>query len=278
MTIYYLDLLNEIRERLDDVGGDVGNPPAGSVYRWQYDDSGCLWKNLELVNYLNETIREVGLRKPIYDTDTAMICQIALVSGTRIYVLHPTVLQIEEARLVSSGLPLIKTTVKRMRELTGRYRPTENWRSVSGAVTHYLEDEFERKISLYRTPNASDTVNLSVKRLFTDSVTWATLASEAILTTVFVDIPDHYRKALVYGTTALAYRKRDADTFNLDFAKEAEQMLELEVGPKVPFVEWERRRLSANLWRSKSVNEVIQPAERRAKTENDERAKEQASQ
>lgn len=269
--MYYISVLNEIRERLDDMGGDTGNPPTGYVYRWQYDDSGCLWKNTELVSYLNETIREIGLRKPAYDTDDATICTISIVIGTRTYALNPLILSINEARLVSTGLPLIKSTVKRMRELVGRYRPTENWRTVTGAVTHYLEDEYERQISLYRTPTTTDTLKMSVRRLYKDTASWTTLAAEATPTAAFTDIPDHYQKALVFGTVSLAYRKRDADTFNMDLAKEADQALELEVGPKVPFVQHEQNRLSANLWRSKSINEVLQS--RRAQTENNEQAK-----
>lgn len=277
MTIHHLTLLNEIRERLDDVGGDAGNPLTGFVYRWQNDDTGCLWKNIELVNYLNEAIYDVGLRKPIYDTDDAAICAITVVSGTRVYALDPLILSIEEARLASTGLPLIKTTVKRMRELIGRYRPTENWRVLPGAVTHYLEDEHTRQLTLYHTPSANDSIKLCVKRLFKDSVSWTPLATEATLTTAFTDIPDYYRRALVLGVIALAYRKRDSDTLNMDYAKEAEQMLDLEVGPRISFAEHESKRLSSNLWRSKSINEVIQPQQRRAKTENDERATERTS-
>lgn len=266
MSILVLELLNEIRQRLDDEGGDVGNPPAGYYTRWQYDDSGCLWRNLELVTYLNEAIREIGLRKPIIDTDDATTCQIAVVSGTRVYPLSPLVISVDEVRLVSTGLSLIKTTVKRMRELIGRYRPTENWRVLPGAVTHYLEDEYDRQISLYHMPSATDTLKLCVKRLFKDTVTWSAIAAEATPTTAFTDVPDHYRKALVFGTTALAYRKRDGDTFSADLAKEAEQMLELEVGPKVPLVQHEANRLAANLWRSKGNTEVF--ANHRAQTAN----------
>lgn len=257
MSILVLDLLNEIRQRLDDEGGDVGNPPTGYYTRWQYDDSGCLWRNLELVAYLNETIREVGLRKPIYDSDDATVCTISIVSGTRVYALNPLVVSIDEARLVSTGLSLIKTTVKRMRELIGRYRPTENWRVLPGAVTHYLEDEYERQISLYHMPDTTDTLKLCVRRMFKDTVTWSSIASEATPTTALTDIPDQYRKALVFGTTALAFRKRDSDTFSTELTKEAEQMLELEVGPKVPFVQHETNRLAANLWRSKGNTEVF---------------------
>lgn len=146
---------------------------------------------------------------------------------------------------------------------------------MTGAVTHYLEDEHERSISLYRTPTAIDTLKMTVRRLFKDSVSWATISAEATPTTAFTDIPDYYQKALVFGAVSLAYRKRDSDTLNMDFAKEAEQALELEVGPKVPFIQHEQERLSANLWRSKSVNEVLQ--NRRAQTENNERARERVT-
>ena len=244
MSILVLELLNEIRQRLDDEGGDVGNPPAGYYTRWQYDDSGCLWRNLELVTYLNEAIREIGLRKPIIDTDDATTCQIAVVSGTRVYPLSPLVISVDEVRLVSTGLS----------------------RVLPGAVTHYLEDEYDQQISLYHMPSATDTLKLCVKRLFKDTVTWSAIAAEATPTTAFTDVPDHYRKALVFGTTALAYRKRDGDTFSADLAKEAEQMLELEVGPKVPLVQHEANRLAANLWRSKGNTEVF--ANHRAQTAN----------
>ena len=381
MAISHLELLNEIRERLDDLGGDVGLPPSGYSYRWQYDDSGCLWRNLELCAYLNETIHELGLRKPVYDTDDATICQIAISSGTRAYGLDPHVLSVDEVRLNSTGLPLIKSTVKRLRELIARYHPTEHWRTETGAVTHYLEDEFTRQISLYRTPVASDTLKMVVRRLYKDTVTWANIAAEhafgpelltdagwtagagwaevvagtylhtagntgtlthdatitatkkylvsftitgrtagsltvgvggqtitgvtasgsAELTAtstaaftitpttdfdgsiscgaqesitasavVFTDIPDHFRKALIHGTAALAYRKRDADTMNMDLVLEAQKAFEDEVGPKISFAEREEIRISSNLWRSKSVNEFMA---RRAQTNEAETAR-----
>lgn len=259
MAMAVLDVLDEIRHRLDDVGGDMGNPPAGYYARWQYDDSGCLWKNRELVAYLNEAIIDVGLRKPIYDADDATICTISVVSGTRVYPIHPLIISIQEVHLLSSGLSLIKTTTKRMRELIGRYRPTENWRVLPGAVTHYLEDEADRKISLYHMPNTPDTLHLAVRRRFKDAVSWSAIANEATPTALLADIPDVYRSALVYGVTALAYQKRDSDTFNVDLAKEAEQRVEVAIGPKISFAQHEQDRLSANLWRSKGNRETFSP-------------------
>ena len=381
MAISHLSLLNEIRERLDDLGGDVGIPPSGYTYRWQYDDSGCLWKNVELVNYLNETIHEIGLRKPVFDTDDPTICQISIASGTRAYDLDPHILSVDEVRLESTGLPLIKSTVKRIRELISRYHPAEHWRTTTGAVTHYLEDEFTRQISLYRTPVAADALKMVVRRLYKDFVVWSSIAAEhafgpellsdagwtanagwaevvagtylhtpgttntlthsativsakkyrveftiagrtdgsltisvggqtitgitasgsAELTAtstaaftvtptstfdgsissnltesisasavVFTDMPDHFRKALIHGTTSLAYRKRDADTMNMDFVIEAQKAFEDEVGPKISFAEREEIRVSSNLWRSKSVNEFMA---RRAQTNEAEVAK-----
>ena len=381
MSISHLSLLNEIRERLDDLGGDVGIPPSGYTYRWQYDDSGCLWKNMELCAYLNETIHEIGLRKPVFDTDDVDICQINISSGTRAYNLDQRILSVDEVRLNSTGLPLIKTTVKRLRELISRYRPAEHWRTTTGAVTHYLEDEFTRQLSLYRIPTASDTLKMTVRRLYKDLVIWSSIATEyafgpelltdsgwtagagwseivagtyrhatgqtaalahsatititkkyrleftitgftagsltiavggqtitgvtasgvaeltatttgaftitpsstfdgdisctltesiSAASVVFTDMPDHFRKALIHGTAALAYRKRDADTMNMDFVQEAQKAFEDEVGPKISFAEREDIRISSNLWRSKSVNEF---KARRAQTNEAEVAK-----
>ena len=63
--ILLLELVESIRERLHDLGGDRGDPSAGFYATWQEDDSGCLWSNTELVRLLKRALTDVALRAPI---------------------------------------------------------------------------------------------------------------------------------------------------------------------------------------------------------------------
>ena len=62
MAIALLSLIENIRLRLDDLGGDRGEPTAGYYATWQEDDSGCLWKNTELVGYLKSALLDIAGR------------------------------------------------------------------------------------------------------------------------------------------------------------------------------------------------------------------------
>ena len=55
MAITALEAVARLRARVD-VAGDVGDPPAGYKYWWQYDDASCAISNAEMARIICEVI------------------------------------------------------------------------------------------------------------------------------------------------------------------------------------------------------------------------------
>lgn len=240
MSIFILDMLDEIRQRVNDLGGDRGAPSSGYYVKWQEDDVPCLWKNAELVRAANWAIMELGKRNPILDSTTASICTIAVVDGTRSYALSPYIQTVESVRLVANGLDLEKTT----QDILGTLG---DWQSVEATPTQYFESSSPHKLSLYPLPIANGSLALTVRRRYTDSVDWDVIGAESEPAETFAEIDDEHREALVMGAISRLYRKRDPDAFNPKLAAEFDQEFTLLAGSPIDARTLETRRLQANL-------------------------------
>lgn len=242
MAISALLLLEAIRDQLDDHGGDTGTPSAGYYAYWQESDAGCLWKNAELVRYLNQTLRELGQRQPIKDGVNNY--RQRLRAGQRHYELEPEIVRIDAVTRDSDGEPLVKTTLGEMQAVTRwnvHQRDTlgVNWRTETGWPTHYLLDEQQGMLTVYPAPatNFEDTLRLTVWRTYVDEVTWASIAHTNSPTAGLIsEVPDHYFDALVAGVCARAYRKRDADAYAPKLVAEFEAEFDRRVGPPRSFL------------------------------------------
>lgn len=186
MAISALLLIEAVRDQLDDQGGDTGAPSAGYYARWQEDDTGCLWKNTDLVRYLNQTLRELGQRQPIKDGGTRY--PVVLQAGQRHYELPAEVVRIESAVRTSDGEPLVKTTLGEMQAITCWNRLQRDtlgvdWRTEIGLPTHYLLDEQQGFLTVYPTPAEGylDTLRLTVWRTYRSELDWANLAHESLV-------------------------------------------------------------------------------------------------
>lgn len=244
MSIYLLELVEAIRQRLDDVS-DKGATPSGYYAYWQYDDADYLWKNKELIRYLKQALRDLGLRAPIAESGIDADSTIAYARANRSEVeLDSRILTIEQARLASAQPPvlLIKTTSHR---LDAEYGGTA-WRTWTGTPTHYWE---LRKgwISLFPIPVVNDTLYMVVCRGYSTDFLWDSVANEQTPMFTLDDIDDGLWEALVLGTCKYAYQKRDSDTFNLPLAQDCERQLQEIVGPPVSIRQREARRENANL-------------------------------
>ncbi len=242
MPISALDLIEAVRQQLDDLGGDTGTPSAGYYAYWQEIDIGCLWKNTELVRYLNQTLRELGQRQPIQDGGSNY--PIRLQAGQRHYELEPEIVRIESITRDSDGEALVKSTIHEMQAVTRWHRHQRdyqdaNWRTETGWPTHYLLDEQQGLLTVYPTPVLTfvDTLRLSVWRTFIDDVTWTSIARTTSPTAgEIADVPNHYFDALVAGVCARAYRKRDADANAPKLAAECEAEFDRRVGTPRSFL------------------------------------------
>jgi hypothetical protein len=229
-----LDVIYDVRLRADDLGGDTGTPSTGYTYYFEEDDRGALFKNIELVRFLNAAHREIAVRTRCYrDTDSGL-CQIRVSAGAAIYEYDPLILSTEEVLLKSTGQPLRKIQLRDLRPLQANYETT-------GTPTHYLEENAPFRLMLHPTPAVADTLYLTVYRLPMDEWTWAQRKTQ------IYEPPDQLREALIQGALMYAYQKRDADTG--DGGRQAFHANEFEklVGPAVDFRTLEDRRWNANL-------------------------------
>lgn len=231
-----IDLMQAIRERLEDVGGD-----GGGLHPWEIDDTGCLWKNAELVRYLNQILRELGQRQPIRDGGNSYPMPLRV--GQRHYELPTEIVRIEAVTRDSDGEALVKTTLGEMQAVTRWNRHQRDlrgadWRAETGWPTHYLLDEQFGMLTVYPAPAPSfqDTLRLTVRRTYTEDVRWDSSAHTA---SDIAEVPDHYFDALLAGVCARAYRKRDADTYSPRLAAEYDAEFDRRVGPPRSFLNLE---------------------------------------
>jgi|GEM_PF-5706956 hypothetical protein len=244
--IALLSLVEAIRFRLHDFGGDRGDPSAGYYARWQEDDSPCLWKNREIVHYIRLGLQDIAGRSPwreegatadVLGDDT----RIAVMAGSPEVETGPYSDQVEHVRLVSSGRLLEKTETGRM---DAAFAGT--WTTQVGTPTHYLEPR-RGLIRLYPIPVIDDEIRLRVHRRAWDEFAWEDVQSERQPSLLLCDVPDALEAAIIEAACREAYLKRDADTYSAQSSQLCEARLTAMVGPPISWRHREARRHNANL-------------------------------
>ena len=184
-----LELLAATRDRLDDYGGDTGTPDVGDTYYWQSHDKGCIWKNAELIAWLNEAEGEAARRACLLSSTFS----ITLVPGTASYALNPLLWMVDRARLNTAGVLLTRTTRTAMDDSRA------NWEAATG--TPRLFFVIGANLTLYPTPIAVDTLKVTG---------WIDPAPMADWTDA-PTIPEPYHRDLIEWVGFRAAQKRDAD-------------------------------------------------------------------
>lgn len=226
------DLIRQIRDRLADLGGDQG----GNIH-WEDDDTGCLWKNDELTDFLNTAHREIAVRTSCYrDAGESEICQIRVKVGTATYEIDPRILTIEDVFLNSTGSSLVKTQLR-------DYRKVANTHTQTGTPTQYLEENRPFRLTLYPIPTVADTLYLTVYRLPLEAMDWASATRKSDVD----EPPEQLREALIQGALMYAYQKRDADTGDAGRQQFHAREFEKLIGAPVNYRTLENRRANANL-------------------------------
>lgn len=261
MSLYLLNLIESCRERLDDKGGSTGTVPAGYYAWWQYNDSGCLWKNTEIVRYLKRALRDISMRSPIWEEGISADlldeqCRLTVTVNNPEVVIPGQIQAIEQVRLVSSGLLLPRTTTARLDAEFG----SSDWATETGTPDRYLEPR-AGYLRLYPIPDAADEIRLIVQRGFLTDFEWSDVRTDASLDLYELsDVPDELEEAIVCAVCRYAYLKRDADTFNLSLSQEYERQIALLIGPPVTYRQSMARRSNANLPISIRGHRYNQPA------------------
>lgn len=222
-----LELIHRIRSRLDDLGGDTGVVPVGFSYYYEADDSGCLWKNDELVGYANAACMELAHRLPIRDAEDNELTRIRLRPGTARYPIDPRILAIDSVVLASSGLPLVK--IHDAQDRSQWNDPLSTQFAGPTEVQQYREDLDGFILTVYATPTVADTLILVIRRLPLEPLTWAQRKQE------IEEFPPHLQEALISWACMQAYQKRDADTFDREQAGYWQGQFSDQVGPRINF-------------------------------------------
>jgi len=185
-----LELLAATRDRLDDYGGDTGTPDVGDTYYWQTSDAGCLWKNAELIDWLNEAEGEAARRAYLLTATFS----ISVVANTPSYALDSTLWMIDRVRLQTAGIRLERTT---RADLDATH---SNWEAATG--TPRLFFVIGANLTLYPTPIAVDTLKVTGWIDPDPMADWTDAPT----------IPEPYHRDLIEWVCFRAAQKRDADT------------------------------------------------------------------
>lgn len=222
-----LELVRRLRITLDDEGGDTGVAGDGFSYYWEESDAGCLHKNLDLTRYINAARIELARRVPIRDRAESDATVIALEIGVSRYPFSERLLAIDEVLLESTGEPLTKianATIWSRLEALGTVTETFD------CVSQYRLDFDQRTLTVYDTPTVADALLLSVRRLPLVDLTWDDRENADA-----VEFEDDYSDALVDWAASLAFRRRDADTYNVELAGYHQGQFSDAVGPRIDF-------------------------------------------
>jgi hypothetical protein len=201
-----------------------------TLFRQETDDQSApyLWSDAEVTDYANDAQNEACRRaRLIRDSATAAVCQYAVAINNPVIALDLRVISVRRVKLASRSQPLTRRYLADMDALT------PGWEALTGPVTDYVADYQTQAIRLFRTPTATDTLNLTVSRL-----PLADLAANG-------DVPEinpAYHRSLRFWMLYRAYSKRDAETNDPQRAKAALAMFEAEFGPRSPAFEEEWAR------------------------------------
>ncbi len=228
-----LDFIARLRHSvLFDDGGDVSSPPSGYRYSWEYSDVATLWKNEELISFLNDARTEYYRRIGVIRSTS-----LSVIPGKEIYQ-FPWVAEIERV-LNAKGEPLAKVTHE---EVDWDSFPL---RRIDGDLflpaSYYYEDSQQSAIKLLSTPTVAEELSVVARLLRPFPVSWDERDVEDC-----AEIPEAHYPLLLHWAAHLAYLKHDAETLDVASSDRHAALFAAEVAPILP-VEIERwRRRTAN--------------------------------
>jgi hypothetical protein len=203
------------------------------LFRFRANDEAkpYLWKDEELLDYLNEAEREACRRgRLLIDSTTAAYCQIAVVADTTSYSLNEKVIFIRRAKLALETLPLEQKSYKDLdREASG-------WDDESSSTPLcFLTDWETGKLTLYPPPDTNDTLNLRVIRLPAEDMNDGDDTPE---------INVRFHESLIEWMRYRAYDKDDEEAKDVKKSLKALALFEQEFGQKSAAIneEWQHRQ------------------------------------
>ena len=189
MSITVADVINLTRESvLDD-----------------YDAQKYLWSDTELIWLLNRAYNElVKSALNIKDETTVAITRISLLANIGVYALDSRIIQVTDARLLTDGGTLVRTTEARLDKTSAE------WRDDTGTPTEYCPGAYSGYLTIHpKFLTETDTLVMTVNRLATARFTTADITAK----TVISDIRQDHIDGLADGIAKRAYLKPDTYTY-----------------------------------------------------------------
>lgn len=193
-----------------------------------------LWSDIELLDYINDTIKDASVRANLVVQDDIVLPFTQKIDGSwdAKYALPKGTLRIRSVRLDSNPFfTLSEVSIRKQEQYYGG-RP-----NVDGSVWSYALDltipgtgDYSgsqlRAITFLGTPAEVDTAALDIER------TPADLEVDSDIP----EIDEIWHSDLIYGIAALAYLKRDSDTFDPKRSEKEFAYFEERFGPRLPAV------------------------------------------
>jgi hypothetical protein len=171
------------------------------------DKPDLLWSLAEWTEYANDAENETCIRANLILDQSTGITSISVLSGAATHTISELILIVKRAKMSSGTEPLVKTS---RRVLDATY---PNWEVDTGVVRSWFPDE-SNKITLYKIPTSSDTLQLMVSRLPLTAMLLANKMSD----TPEIDV--QYHEGLLDWMLHRAYSKQDSETLDKGKAKE----------------------------------------------------------
>lgn len=192
-----------------------------------------LWSDEEVFGYMNEAqIAFCRFAYGIADVTTEEVVAVPLVAGEEFSPLHPAIMNIREARLMSTGREIAIRNLFDAGAASddyGLFLASNEHRP--GPVRGMVIGEQDDVCRWVGIPEADDEVRLSVYRLPVKDIVGEGQTFE---------IRREHHRTLLYWMKHLAYTKQDAETF--DRAKAQENELRFRATCQEARDEWERRK------------------------------------
>jgi hypothetical protein len=206
------------------------------IWRDEIDDitEPYWWTDTEALEYMTDAQNEAARRARLFiDSSTAAVCQYAVRAGTPLVTLDPRVIFVRRAFVASRNPRLQRYSTRDLDGIPG-------WEAQTGTVTGFITDYESGKLRLFKYPEAEDpqavpptqvdTLNLTVVRL---PLTGLTHLDDTI------EVREQQARGLRHWMSHRAYLKRDSDTYQPEFAKQAEADFAREFGRPSSAVEEE---------------------------------------
>jgi hypothetical protein len=198
-------------------------------FRAQMDDAaaGYLWRDEEIIGYLNSAVDEACERALLLEDRTSdACCLIDVEPGEASYPLHASVIQVK--RLALGGRPLEHTS----EEALDRQCP--GWESRTGTPRAFFIVG-ERQLRLVPTPTTAATLTLTVYRKPLKAVPLDNFD------TAKIELPEIYHARLMPWIYRCALIKPDSETVQRGKALEHEAVFERSFGAR-PDANLQRKR------------------------------------